>query len=118
MAIRVISDLWAVLSAGVFPAPVHATCGCKLQILALGSRKFQRIYANHFVRSACARPVTNSSRLTGEAMRNSLTALLTIDRYERGATAGRDRAVFQIIARTVFGLQSWDVFGKMNPIGR
>jgi hypothetical protein len=51
-----------------------------------------------------------------EATRNSLATLVTIERYERRATARRDRAVLQIIARAIFGIQSWDVFGRTNPI--
>jgi hypothetical protein len=37
-----------------------------------------------------------------EAMRTSLAALAIIDRYERRAIAKRDRAIMQIIARTVW----------------
>jgi hypothetical protein len=40
-------------------------------------------------------------RLT-DAMRNALTTLLTVDRYERRAAARRDRAVLQILARAVW----------------
>jgi hypothetical protein len=41
MAIRLISDLWAVLSAGVLPVAAQATSGCELKSLALGPRKFR-----------------------------------------------------------------------------
>ncbi len=37
-----------------------------------------------------------------DTMRTSLAALATIDRYERRATARRDRAVLQLIARTIW----------------
>ena len=41
MAIHVISDLRAVLSAVVLSVPAHATSGCELEGLALEPRKFR-----------------------------------------------------------------------------